>query len=45
MVEYYLKLFTKKPKKTIAERMLELDTNTGRSMFNSDLQERRFEPI
>jgi hypothetical protein len=44
IVEYYLKLFTKNPKKTIAERMLELDTNTV-SVFNSGLQERRFEPI
>jgi hypothetical protein len=45
MVDAFFEIFSKRPKKTKAERMLELNTNTVRSMFNSDLQERRFEPI
>jgi hypothetical protein len=44
MVDEFLEIFTKKPKKTIAERMLELDTNTV-SVFKNGLQKRRFEPI
>jgi len=32
LVEIYLKLFTKKPKKSIAQRILELDTNTVKSL-------------
>jgi hypothetical protein len=44
MVDEFLEIFTKKPKKTKAERMLEVDTNTV-SVFKSGLQKHRFEPI
>ena len=45
MVDKFLKIFTKRPKKTISEKMLELNKNTVRRMFNNDSHERRFEPI
>jgi hypothetical protein len=45
VVEIYFELLTKKPKKTKAQRMLELDPKEVESLFNSIFQERHFEPI
>lgn len=43
LVEYFLELFMVKPKKTIAQRIMEFDANKVRTNIKSGLQERWFE--